>query len=365
MADNDSRLRVLGVGLTVRGKAISTYDQNPHQFRDKEGNIIETTKLTIENLPVSISDNDLISHLKSKGVEPTSELDWVNCRDFDHSLKRNWFNGDRFLYIRKPTYPLPEYTFIGKFKAFLSHQEQLTQIPCSNCLEFGHRARRCRNQVVCLDCKEKGHRKGHHSCSKTLIKKMPESKKSEKEEGELSENEETLSQDLDSDSEAEVTNESQIQPSMTSVWEIETQTSKDNSESKDKKLKISKDQVEHKIVEIPEKTNNLAETEILKLLNSIISEKTSQSKDNEYKPNSPAGPNPVNDSDKQSVNGAEEKNFEEPKENSQKNSSTQSERSPLDKPDTTAAPNSEKEASKQTVNGAEEKNFEVIKENSQ
>ena len=209
MADQSSRLKVLEVGMTVKGRAIPTYDQNPNQYRDKDGNVIETTKLTIENLPVSISDEDLLSHLKDKGVEPTSELDWANCRSIDHTLIRNWYNGDRFIFIKKPVKPLPEFSFIGKFKIFLSHQEQLTEVPCSNCLQLGHRSRRCRNAVVCLDCKAKGHRKGHPACS--LKNKKDENEKpansqiitidKDKEEGELSDDD--LYQNIDSDSESE------------------------------------------------------------------------------------------------------------------------------------------------------------------
>ena len=122
-------------------------------------------------------------------------------------MKKNWFNGDRFIFIKKPSIPLPEYTFIGKFKAFLSHHEQLTDIPCANCLEFGHRTRRCRNQVVCLECKNKGHRKGHQSCPSKNHKILEvitvnSVSKSDREEGELSENE-SLYQDIDSDSDSE------------------------------------------------------------------------------------------------------------------------------------------------------------------
>ena len=177
MADKVSRDKVYGVQLTIRGRAIPTLDQNPNYYRDENGSLIETTKLTIENLPVSISDEDLINHLKEKGVEPISQLDWANCRDVDHTLKKNWFSGDRFIYIKKPTIPLPEFTFIGKFKAFLSHQEQLTDIPCSKCLEYGHRARRCRNEIVCHDCNEKGHRRGHPTCKKNVIKHITEKKR--------------------------------------------------------------------------------------------------------------------------------------------------------------------------------------------
>ena len=164
MADQQARSKVLAVGLTIRGRSIHIYDQSPNYYRDEDGTLVETTKLTIENLPVSVSDDDLLSHLREKGVKPTSQLDWANCRDTDHTLKHNWYNGDRFIYIIKPSKPLPEFTFIGKFKAFLSHYEQITELPCSNCLQFGHRSRRCKNPVVCLDCNEKGHRKGHPDC---------------------------------------------------------------------------------------------------------------------------------------------------------------------------------------------------------
>jgi len=69
------------------GKAIPTFEINPNFFRDRKGNIIETTKLTVKNIPTSIGHDDEIYHLKIFNVEPTSGFDWVNCRDADNSLK--------------------------------------------------------------------------------------------------------------------------------------------------------------------------------------------------------------------------------------------------------------------------------------
>ena len=164
MVDRHARDKVLGVGMTIRGKAIPTFDINPNFFRDSEGNLIETTKLTVENIPISIGHDDVIDHLKRFGVEPTSGFDWVNCRDADNSLKSDWFNGNRFIYIKKPSIPLPEIIFIGKFRAFLNHPEQVSERACTNCQEKGHRTRKCKNPALCIDCNEKGHKKGDPKC---------------------------------------------------------------------------------------------------------------------------------------------------------------------------------------------------------
>ena len=164
MIDAEARNKVFGVGMTVRGKAIPTYDINPNFFRDKEGNVVETTKLTIENIPISIGHEDVLDHLKRLNVEPTTGFFWINCREADNSLKRDWFNGNRFIHIKKPSTPLPEFMFIGKFKAYLNHQEQVTERACTNCLEMGHRTRKCKNPTVCRDCGEKGHRSGDLRC---------------------------------------------------------------------------------------------------------------------------------------------------------------------------------------------------------
>ena len=56
MTDNIARNKVLGVGLTIRGKDIPVADQSPNTYRDEAGNLIETTKLTIDGLPISVSD---------------------------------------------------------------------------------------------------------------------------------------------------------------------------------------------------------------------------------------------------------------------------------------------------------------------
>ena len=75
MTDNIARNKVLGVGLTIRGKDIPVADQSPNTYRDEAGNLIETTKLTIDGLPISVSDQDLIIHLQGMGVELISNLD--------------------------------------------------------------------------------------------------------------------------------------------------------------------------------------------------------------------------------------------------------------------------------------------------
>ena len=164
---NDARLKIIAVGLTIRGKAIPTYDQHPNIVRDAEGNIIHTTKLSVSNIPWSVSVDDVIHALKELNVEFTSGLNCENLRSpEDNSLITRCYNGTLYFFIKKPDQVLPSSVKIGTFKAFLRHKEQIEEAICNNCLQKGHFAKKCKNQTVCLDCRKPGHKRGDKACTK-------------------------------------------------------------------------------------------------------------------------------------------------------------------------------------------------------
>ena len=169
-SDKEARLKLVTMGLTIRGKAITPYDQHPNTLRDAEGNIIETTKLTVSNIPWSLSEDDVVHALKEYGVEFTSELKCENLRSpDDHTLVSRCFNGKLYFFIKKPSKNLPTFIYIGTFKAYLHHKEQRQDVMCNNCYERGHIAKKCPNPTKCSDCKKTGHKKGDRQCE-TFIK---------------------------------------------------------------------------------------------------------------------------------------------------------------------------------------------------
>ena len=151
---------MLGVHLTIRGKIVTTYDEHPFTMRDADGNIVETTKLTISNVPWSLNEHDIFDALDSIGVELMSDITPANCRSpKDQSLAKRFFNAKLYAYIKKPIKALPQFVQIGHFRAFLSYKEQMAETVCGNCLKKGHFSKSCTNPTVCLDCKKEGHKK--------------------------------------------------------------------------------------------------------------------------------------------------------------------------------------------------------------
>ena len=167
MSDNEARNKLLGSSLYIRGKVIRTYNEHPHILRDEEGNIVETTKLTISNIPWSLNERDIFDALDKLEVELMSDINPANCRSpNDQSLTKRFYNAKLYAYIKKPKKVLPQFIQIGNFRAYLNYKEQLAETECLNCLKKGHLAKDCPNPTVCLDCHEEGHKKGSLRCKK-------------------------------------------------------------------------------------------------------------------------------------------------------------------------------------------------------
>ena len=71
----------------------------------------------------------------------------------------NCLNGDRVVYIRPPSQPLPrKFAFASTFMARIFHLGQpQTALTCSRCLQTGHHVSTCNADVRCRRCKESGH----------------------------------------------------------------------------------------------------------------------------------------------------------------------------------------------------------------
>ena len=200
MSDIEARYKVLQMGMTFRGKAIQTFDRNPHFFVDENGTTIETTKLSLTNLPVSVNDEELLHILKESGIEILSDLNYEHVRSpIDKTLIDRFWNANRFVIIKVPKEQLPSFIRIGKFKVYLKYRERNEQLNCHNCLKRGHLAANCRNETVCTSCRETGHKKGSPSCKLAKDSKEKDNSDDEKqnfnmskEEGELSNRDEIL-----------------------------------------------------------------------------------------------------------------------------------------------------------------------------
>ena len=165
----DSRTKLLLQGIVLRGVRVNVCDKNPLIVSSRDGDReIETTRLTIGNIPLSFSNEEILDALKKLGVKSRSALFMERDRDHSGALTR-WLTGRRFIYMETPEQPLPKRVEMGPFKATLFHfeqkeaQKQATP-ECKKCLQPGHLAKDCENEIVCLSCKKPGHKKGSPQC---------------------------------------------------------------------------------------------------------------------------------------------------------------------------------------------------------
>ena len=134
---------------------MNLYHKNPFNSMDENGFEIPTTRLTINNIPVSVSNEDIMHHLRDKlgVIFQSKELEWDKVRRKDRSLCTRWLNGKRTAWINlpPPDKPLPRQTQISNFKATLYYREQP------------------KPAVKCYDCGMEGHRRGSPDCKGKLV----------------------------------------------------------------------------------------------------------------------------------------------------------------------------------------------------
>lgn len=155
-----ARMTLLSKGLDIRGRRIELMGRNPFLLRDGTDREIETTKLFVGNVPISYSNTEISKALKKAGINDLSNLKMERVRDPKGELT-NWVTGRRYLWIEKPSTPLPKTLEVGLFTASLFHREMIQkreEIECRRCLQVGHRKFECRNEEVCRGCKKPGHR---------------------------------------------------------------------------------------------------------------------------------------------------------------------------------------------------------------
>jgi hypothetical protein len=172
---NDSARQTLLIqGFSVRGVRVDVKDKNPFLVSSPDGaqREIPATKLIINNVPLSFSDEEILRAIKGlKDVSVRSKIIAERDRDENGKLTR-WKTGRRFLYISVPATPLPSSLPVGPFKASLFYKEQSTatrqaHAECRKCLEKGHRASECTKNIKCRQCYHEGHKAGAPECQLT------------------------------------------------------------------------------------------------------------------------------------------------------------------------------------------------------
>ena len=118
---------------------------------------IPATRLTIGNLPLSFSNEEISKYIsKLPSVNVRSSLMEERARD-DSGKLTHWKTGRRFVYIDVPSQPLPKTLRMGSFSATLYDKEQKI-VTCSKCLVTGPHASVCTEPVKCRQCLQSGHK---------------------------------------------------------------------------------------------------------------------------------------------------------------------------------------------------------------
>ena len=150
----------------MKGHAVTLSDTDPYKQLDSNGREVVTTRLLISDLPMYMPDYEVEEILDKLGVDQRSKVMYDRARDQQGRISR-FKTGKRFAYIVVPEHPLPKSIEFGVFTPKLSYLEQAQYKPrqCFKCLEQGHLARDCPNQVRCHTCNGSGHKSGDSECS--------------------------------------------------------------------------------------------------------------------------------------------------------------------------------------------------------
>ena len=130
--------------IVVNGKNVPVYDQNPNHItfkglssRQNGNHRPNNDKLTLKNLPLSVSNQEIEKLLKEKNVMLVSPIFYGKIRDENGQLT-SFKSGDRYMFVQPFDHPLPRQQEICNFQCLLLHHGK-TQTPCKSCNVLGHK----------------------------------------------------------------------------------------------------------------------------------------------------------------------------------------------------------------------------------
>ena len=166
LKEEGARVDILTKGITIRSQHISLYQSNPFVTSAKDPKS-KTVKITVKDLPISFSNEEVCMLLKKLNVNLTSQqVKYGYIRDDNDDLT-NIKNGDRYLFAEEESLvnnPLPRYAMCGIFEVRIFHRGQFGPSRCWNCLSYDHYTSKCDNEKVCKICEKPGHGEGSTQC---------------------------------------------------------------------------------------------------------------------------------------------------------------------------------------------------------
>ena len=157
LSDHEERVKVIVNGLFIRGATVPVHDVNPYTKTKDE----HMTRVLIKDVPLSVGDDQIKATLQTMKYTVRGDITRQQLRV--GGKLTSCLNGDRIVYIDPPSQPLPRFLVISNvFRARAFHAGQPEKrdsviVTCSKCLESGHHASTCQNEVKCRSCKQSGH----------------------------------------------------------------------------------------------------------------------------------------------------------------------------------------------------------------
>ena len=168
VSGKENRIMLITEGIHMRGKRVPVFDQNPF-LRENHDNLL---RLTIKDVPLSISDEVIVHELESMKCKVRGKV--VRQRLRVNGQLISCLNGDRVLYVEKLSKPLNRHVRLAGFKSRIFHDGQSTgpaMATCSRCLKSGHHVSTCVNPFVCQLCKQPGHKR--YECTQSRDRDKP------------------------------------------------------------------------------------------------------------------------------------------------------------------------------------------------
>ena len=134
LKDRQSRLQLYTKGkLAVKGHLIQLYNENPFTSRMQHQ---QNDKLTIKNLPLSVSNDEIKGMLQEQNIQPVSMIRYGHIRDHEGQFTQ-YRSGDRYVYIKPMDTPIPRKQRVGDYPCLIIHHGK--EMTCSACGVAGHR----------------------------------------------------------------------------------------------------------------------------------------------------------------------------------------------------------------------------------
>jgi len=144
LKDRESRLQLcVKQSLNIHGREIKLYDRNPYEVtqnvqKDGTGDAKRNDKLTIKNLPFSVTNEEVANMLVEKKIELVSTVRHGLLRDdLAEDELTSYKSGDRYVYVKPFDPPLPVKQQVGDFHCIVVHHGKMW--PCKSCNIIGHK----------------------------------------------------------------------------------------------------------------------------------------------------------------------------------------------------------------------------------